>query len=624
VAFGGTRTYHRMACAIEDAGFEIRDSLMWVYGCLDDQTMAVTSSGVMPYHKIKKGDLVLSYDPSYMTYEWQPVEEVLVYDVDDTAYRISTDFGDQLVSRNHRCIVERGGEEVFEFAENAARQHEIRVPVLEDLRALLDAFPSAHEGAGGTKQDVLAGLHEGDSVGSAGSNSEARGNARGKNAGHMQGVRDGVLAQHETPDEGVSASMQLRVQRSSSRGGVEGARAYRAGELVTGVGIGAGGAHDGRDESCVEGWRDLSESEGQLRVGSVRTLPGRVHADVAQGRVRDGASSECGDGDGSSSGADGVRASHRPRPAEQHADKPDALRNEQGPQAVRAWRGHKTVVGRITPERYRGVIWCVRVKNGAFVAVRNGFAFPTGNSGFPKSHNQHGDWEGWGTALKPAWEPIALARKPLTGTVAANLAEWGVGALNIDGCRVPHSGERLSGGGTQTDHEGWGRSLCGRTDSAHAEQLGRWPANVCHDGSDDVVAAFPNTAASKAAKDNKPMQRQDNNVYGKGLGSISPNNTYSDNGGSAARFFYSAKASKADRNGSKHPTVKPISLMQWLCRLITPPGGAILDPFAGSGTTGAAARLEGFRAILIEREAEYQQDIRHRFAESHDLLEAAE
>ena len=118
------------------------------------------------------------------------------------------------------------------------------------------------------------------------------------------------------------------------------------------------------------------------------------------------------------------------------------------------------------------------------------------------------------------------------------------------------------------------------------EREGRWPANVCHDGSDEVVAAFPN---------------------------------------SAARFFYSAKASKADRAGSKHPTVKPVSLMQWLCRLITPPGGTILDPFAGSGTTGAAARLEGFRAILIEREAEYQRDIRNRFAtSSDDLLEAAE
>jgi site-specific DNA-methyltransferase (adenine-specific) len=142
---------------------------------------------------------------------------------------------------------------------------------------------------------------------------------------------------------------------------------------------------------------------------------------------------------------------------------------------------------------------------------------------------------------------------------------------------------------------------------------GRWPANICHDGSDEVVGAFPDTAPSKAAKDNKPMQRQDNNVYGKGLGSISPNNTYNDNGGSAARFFYSAKASKVDRAGSKHPTVKPIALMQWLARLITPPGGTVLDPFAGSGTTGAACEREGFRCVLVERESEYVRDIQGRF-----------
>ena len=138
-------------------------------------------------------------------------------------------------------------------------------------------------------------------------------------------------------------------------------------------------------------------------------------------------------------------------------------------------------------------------------------------------------------------------------------------------------------------------------------------AKASNPSKDEVVGAFPNTAPSKAAKDNKPMQRQDNNVYGKGLGSISPNNTYNDNGGSAARFFDSAKASRQDRAGSKHPTVKPIALMQWLARLITPPGGTVLDPFAGSGTTGAAAEREGFRAVLIEREAEYVEDIKRRF-----------
>ena len=206
-------------------------------------------------------------------------------------------------------------------------------------------------------------------------------------------------------------------------------------------------------------------------------------------------------------------------------------------------------------------------------------------------------WQGWGTALKPAWEPICLARKPLIGTVAANVLRWRTGALNIDGCRIgtetrTYTSTGNPGANTQRFHGGDGRDP--EIARAYAEKSklrppttveGRWPANVCHDGSDEVVAAFPN---------------------------------------SAARFFYSAKASKADRAGSKHPTVKPVSLMQWLCRLITPPGGTILDPFAGSGTTGAAARLEGFRAILIEREAEYQQDIRNRFATSADLLEAAE
>ena len=189
--------------------------------------------------------------------------------------------------------------------------------------------------------------------------------------------------------------------------------------------------------------------------------------------------------------------------------------------------------------------------------------------------------EGLGTALKPAFEPIVLARKPLSeSTVAANVLRWRTGALNIDGCRIGTEGATKRSAQTAYADSGW------RTGHEIVKlDMGRWPANVCHDGSDEVVAAFPN---------------------------------------SAARFFYSAKASKADRAGSKHPTVKPVSLMQWLCRLITPPGGTILDPFAGSGTTGAAARLEGFRAILIEREAEYQQDIRNRFATSADLLEAAE
>lgn len=250
-------------------------------------------------------------------------------------------------------------------------------------------------------------------------------------------------------------------------------------------------------------------------------------------------------------------------------------------------------------------------------------------SGFPKSHNQKDDWEGWGTALKPAWEPIALARKPLDGTVAANLAKWGVGALNIDGCRV---GDEIAGwGGGAAGGNTWNDGNMGLGKSGEARPVvGRWPANIAHDGSDEVLAAFPNT---KSGKPSGVKAGNNNNVYGQFAGGV-PVTGFGDEG-SAARFFYCAKASRKDRDeglegadkattsdgpaiaadnayqrgktlrANTHPTVKPTDLMRWLCRLITPPGGVILDPFMGSGSTGKAALLEGFRFIGCEREDEY-------------------
>lgn len=217
-------------------------------------------------------------------------------------------------------------------------------------------------------------------------------------------------------------------------------------------------------------------------------------------------------------------------------------------------------------------------------------------------------WQGWGTALKPAFEPIVLARKSLSeGTVAANVLRWGTGALNIDACRIPgESTIRSTGNGKRGRTDGYGMEggVIGGSDQ------GRWPANVVHDGSDEVVGAFPSTAPAKAGKRNAPKT---GGTFGDYAGDEPERLGHSDNGGSAARFFYSAKASRADRAGSKHPTVKPIALMEWLATLITPPGGTILDPFGGSGTTGAAARSKGFNCILCEREAEYVEDIKRRF-----------
>lgn len=190
-------------------------------------------------------------------------------------------------------------------------------------------------------------------------------------------------------------------------------------------------------------------------------------------------------------------------------------------------------------------------------------------------------WQGWGTALKPALEPITVARKPLVGTVAENVLQHGTGGINVDGCRVAAEGEsfdHLKGrplmkiNNRRTDEE----SLNGPAQQAalaKLKELGRWPANLIHDGSEEPCALL----------------------------------------GDAARFFYCAKASKADRGAENvHPTVKPTDLMRYLVRLVTPPSGVVLDPFMGSGSTGKAAVLEGFRFIGIEREAEYIEIARGR------------
>ena len=200
-------------------------------------------------------------------------------------------------------------------------------------------------------------------------------------------------------------------------------------------------------------------------------------------------------------------------------------------------------------------------------------------------------WEGWGTALKPAWEPICLARKPLSEkTVAANVLRWGTGAINNGACRIP-TDDKLGGGmvsmGRPKVAEGWDRPWMHDAEVterkkgesaakvAQAEALGRFPANLCHDGSQEVLDLFPESGNNFRANKGGGMG------YHGGEGEDRLNAGHADNG-SAARFFYCAKASKADRADSRHPTVIPVKLMQWLCRMVTPPGGTILDPFAGS------------------------------------------
>ena len=224
-------------------------------------------------------------------------------------------------------------------------------------------------------------------------------------------------------------------------------------------------------------------------------------------------------------------------------------------------------------------------------------------------------WDGWGTALKPAWEPIIVARKPLEGTVAQNVQKWGVGAINIDGCRV---GSEQLGGGTMPDLRdvgamskeasgidklSFGQNPRPAKRKEQSVYTGRWPANLIHDGSDEVVGLFPDTGKSTGGRIGKKSMGNVTNVP---AGQYEKGDPGFGDSGSAARFFYCAKANKNDRDeGNMHPTVKPTALMRYLCKLVTRLGGVVLDPFCGSGSTGKAAILEGFRFIGIEKEFEY-------------------
>lgn len=214
--------------------------------------------------------------------------------------------------------------------------------------------------------------------------------------------------------------------------------------------------------------------------------------------------------------------------------------------------------------------------------------------------------EAGGTTLKPAHEPIVLARKPFDTTVIVNIQEHGTGALNIDGCRIELTGNndpRLGGNGTwNTDNMAkntYGKYNGGESSSS---PLGRFPANFMHDGSEEVVELFPQNKGQLAPINSGKKTKA--NCYGNY--SERPSFDRYDAPGSCARFFYCAKASPTDRGeDNDHPTVKPTDLMRYLCRLITPPNGLVLDPFMGSGSTGKAALLERFRFVGIEMDSHY-------------------
>ena len=675
LAFYGTRTYDWGVMAMRFAGFEVRDCIQWLYGCLSDDTEILTKSGYIQYHKFKKlpnfeQEEIFIYDIETDIYKWEKPERWNEYNIEqDTAYRIKSDSTDQIVSRNHRCVVEREGKLVFIQAELLS-QMEYMPTLSNDLSFIQKGYSEVLQSP---MQRTLSG---------------------------------GRL---EEMGENRFGYIQFTTKQNKER-------------------------EQGRKEPCVERGDNLSEQERVL-FGSeteICEMPNGVYSNVEERWVCSGVSFSNGETIEQTIIENGVRTSHRPQSNEQRYNEFDAICNEQGTQAVRVRRSYSTTLATITPIEYSGVIFCPTVSTGCFVARRNGKVFITGNSGFPKSHNiskaidkmygaerevvgtkecgyqvsiskkrveegyrpnltkstkevditapatdQAKFWEGWGSALKPANEPIVLARKPLEKglSIAENVLKWGTGAINIDGCRIS-TNEDLNGCSYRGENNKIddGHTLyidSSKTKGKYVQPSGRFPANLIltHHPECECVGTKkvkPNNGSGKASEKGGGFNK---GMFGDGTSDNIGGGYTDENGeetiedwicvdgcpikeldeqsgeskslnndkGGASRFFYQAKASKSERNkgldgfeekiiegkdegqdsrsvaykprpvamANTHPTVKPIKLMQYLVRLVTPPNGIVLDPFVGSGTTGIAAKLEGFNFVGIEQDAEY-------------------
>lgn len=629
LAFGGTRTFHRIACAIEDAGFEIRDCIMWLYGCLSEDTEVLTKNGFKRFHKITEDDIIRIYDIKNRIFKWEKPKRWFVYKVDkDTCYHIKSRFTDQIVSKNHRCLIEQNGKLIFRFAEELCGME--RVPFLS------------------------------------------------YNIPYLQKSEGNVLFS-ELLWQGEDLASELLCERQRKK---EFQEEYENGQ-----------------ESSLERRNNLSKKERELCFSKYQVckVSARVYDNGEKRWLCNGTSTFSSASNKETIIENGMCSSYQPQCGGQSSREFNVVCNEQRTQTLRKWKTYKTTLAKIEPIEYSGILFCPNVSTGCFVARRNGKVFITGNSGFPKSHNIgldidklqgcpdrghriavanrfHPDgtlepngenlpkyegkteegkkWDGWGTCLKPAYEPIIMARKPIEETVAKNCLKYGVGGLNIDACRIPLKGDETIATNVafkeQKQSEGWGTKRC----ITEQTEQGRFPANIIHDGSEETTKGMPIGGQNGSIA--KPYDIN-NRVYGE-YGQCNTFEAYQDNG-SAARYFYCAKASSKDRDeglngfdvvntgelqgGRKdgtagsimknadgstrvnpyagtgapkkniHPTVKPTELMQYLVRLVAPKGATILDIFNGSGSTGKAVAFENreremnYSYIGIELDPEY-------------------
>jgi hypothetical protein len=655
LAFGGTRTFHRLTTGIEDAGFEIRDSIAWLYACHDNQTEILTRRGWINGLDLTPTDDVAQWATDGIVTLTRPTA-LHRYPYDGRMIRFRNADVDQLVTPNHR---------VYRQTAERTQVAGTRTRTWSDWRV----DQAGHINRWQPMRLPAAGEHNGPGIGGT-DYAALLGWVWAEGGFDLTGT--GVRVYQSSVNRPFVDELAALFDRLGPHKRYDYQRQWKGRAYTSST------------------WFISGDLARQVRAD----LPGKSPTWDLLWRMTAAEKRALWDAAMKGDGSKGQRVFwQQNRDDLEWAQALLAGISSRGkvaddPRGVLYWSDRPTVELQArhlvdAAADYTGEVWCVTVPSGAFIIRRNGRVSVSGNSGFPKSldvgkaidkaagatreavgplqsvqnHNLPGtgarfrnpdelggeritvptatapatdaarQWHGWGTALRPAHEPIVVARKPLQGTVSSNVQAWGTGAINIDACRVATTDD-LNGGG----YSGERREAEGATSYAirrgglgdFKQPAGRWPANVALDGpTADSLDAETGTLTSGA----NPTRRGSDkfrDAYGEFKGQEECTPARGADSGGPSRFYpvfrdpddswpawkYTPKAPTRERpttvddqgNTSSHPTVKPVDLFAWLIRLVVPPDGTFIDPFAGSGASGEAATLERVNAILIEKD----------------------
>ena len=667
LSFGGSRTYHRLTCGLEDAGFEIRDMVAWIYGCLSEDTEILTTKGWKAIDEIQKGDEVFSFDYGSNRLRRNrvvinKVDEVYKYWHDGEMVRLKNDNTDQLLTKNHKVLCRSQSRE----QKNGNRK---RYWSNKDYRYIDAGFIIA----GNYYKLPLGAIYDGDK--SVGCKLFAELLGWVLSEGWYQGSAVNIS---QCKKENVSRIRYILGKLKAKYSEYRREREYN-------------GKKYEEFQFYITG--DVAEKIQGILPDKRPTfdllhLPLGEKEHLFKGLM---------DGDGS--------WSHKTfyQKDEDFLEWFQIFCHLMGKQA-RINKNKMCVSFHDNPETeiqakhlknktgvYSGCVWCINTNIGNFFARRNGKIFITGNSGFPKSldiskaidrekreernevleisentrdrQNHHytsvgnfgsktieitkpvskkaKEWEGYGTSLKPAIEPICLARKPIAEkNVARNVLKWGVGGLNVDAGRINIQDEKdYEHNCTKNRYKDWwvkrGNVYNIHISGGRPSPIGRFPSNVIL----DEETAKLLDKQSGFLPERKGVRGRGGQIYASGKGftntlaEVGQIVGYGDEGG-CSRFFYVAKAGRGERFGYCkncekvipqenwenhkqhdvifHVTVKPLQLIEYLVKLVTPKGGTVLDPFIGSGTTGIACLKQGFNFIGVEIDPVYRKIALHR------------